>query len=95
MLRGQVAIFLSCSEKFKPKLAWPVRDALAAEGLYAIIMSDEPPLPEPGVMAGEVEGRAEPYLDASSAFVALCTADYELSDGSQYPRANKIGRAHV
>ena len=90
MLRGQVAIFLSCSEKFKPKLAWPVRDALGAEGLYAIIMSDEPPLPQPGVMAGEVEGRAEPYLDASSAFVALCTADYELSDGSQYPRANII-----
>jgi hypothetical protein len=90
MLRGQVAVFLSCSEKFKPKLAWPVRDALAAEGLYAIIMSDEPPLPEPGGMGGDTEGRAEPYLDASSAFVALCTADYELSDGSQYPRANII-----
>jgi DNA alkylation repair enzyme len=90
MLRGQVAVFLSCSEKFKPKLGWPVRDALAAEGLYAIIMSDEPPLPEPGGMGGDTEGRAEPYLDASSAFVALCTADYELSDGSQYPRANII-----
>jgi hypothetical protein len=90
MLRGQVAVFLSCSEKFKPKLAWPVRDALAAEGLYAIIMSDEPPLPEPRGLGGDAEGRAEPYLDASSAFVALCTADYELSDGSQYPRANII-----
>jgi len=90
MLRGQVAVFLSCSEKFKPKLAWPVRDALAAEGVYAIIMSDEPPLPEPGGLGGDAEGGAEPYLDASSAFVALCTADYELSDGSQYPRANII-----
>jgi hypothetical protein len=90
MLRGQVAVFLSCSEKFKPKLAWPVRDALAAEGVYAIIMSDEPPLPEPGGMGGDTEGGAEPYFDASSAFVALCTADYELSDGSQYPRANII-----
>jgi hypothetical protein len=90
MLRGQVAVFLSCSEKFKPKLAWPVRDALAAEGLYAIIMSDEPPLPGPGGTGGDAEGGAEPYLDASSAFVALCTADYELSDGSQYPRANII-----
>jgi DNA alkylation repair enzyme len=92
MLRGQVAVFLSCSEKFKPKLAWPVRDALAAEGLYAIIVADEPPLPDPdpGGVGGDAEGRAEPYLDASSAFVALCTADYELSDGSQYPRANII-----
>jgi hypothetical protein len=90
MLRGQVAVFLSCSEKFKPKLAWPVRDALAAEGLYAIITSDEPPLPGPGGIGGDPQGRAELYLDASSAFVALCTADYELSDGSQYPRANII-----
>jgi hypothetical protein len=90
MLRGQVAVFLSCSEKFKPKLAWPVRDALAREGLHAIIMSDEPPLPEAGGIGGDAEDKTEPYLDASSAFVALCTADYELSDGSRYPRANII-----
>jgi hypothetical protein len=90
MLRGQVAVFLSCSEKFKPKLAWPVRDALAREGLFALIMSDELPLPEIGGPGGDAEAKAGPYLDASSAFVALCTADYELSDGSQYPRANII-----
>jgi hypothetical protein len=89
MLRGQVAIFLSCSEKFKTALAWPIRDALAAQGLHAIIVSDEPPLPSPGE-PGAAEAKAEPYLDASSAFVALCTADYELSDGSRYPRANII-----
>jgi hypothetical protein len=63
-----------------------VRDALKAQGLRAIIISDEPPL---GSAGGE-ETSAEPYLDASSAFVALCTADYELSDGSRYPRANII-----
>src|SRR5215469_1327269 len=92
MLRGQVAVFLSCSEKFKPKLAWPVRDALAREGLHALIMSDEPPLPDvrPAGGPGGAEPKAGPYLDAASAFVALCTADYELSDGSQYPRANVI-----
>ena len=91
MLRGQVAVFLSCSEKFKPKLAWPVRDALAGAGLHALIMSDEPPLPD--IRAGGTGGdqtTTERYLDAASAFVALCTADYELSDGSQYPRANII-----
>jgi len=86
MLHGQVAVFLSCSERFKPGLAWPVRDALNAQGLRAIIISDEPPL---GSAGGE-ETSAEPYLDASSAFIALCTADYELSDGSKYPRANII-----
>ncbi len=92
MLRGQVAVFLSCSEKFKPKLAWPVRDALAGAGLHALIMSDEPSLPDvraSGGTGGE-QTRTGRYLDAASAFVALCTADYELSDGSQYPRANII-----
>ena len=86
MLHGQVAVFLSCSEKFRPGLAWPVRDALAAQGLRVIMISEAPPL---GAPSGE-ETSAEPYLDASSAFVALCTADYELSDGSKYPRANII-----
>jgi hypothetical protein len=96
MLRGQVAVLLSCSEKFKPKLAWPVRDALAGEGLYALITSDEPPLPDirPPGGAGGAEPKTESYLDAASAFVALCTADYELSDGSQYPRANVIDEIH-
>jgi hypothetical protein len=98
VLHGQVAVFLSCSDKFKPGLGWPVRDALAAQGLRAILISEEPPL---GSASGE-ETSAEPYLDASSAFVALCTADYELSDGSKYPRANIIdeiqqalGRPHL
>jgi len=86
MLRGEVAVFLSCSEKFKEGVARPVRDALAAHGLRAIIVSDEPPLPG----SGPGEARAEPYLDASSAFAALCAADYELSDGSKYPRASVI-----
>jgi hypothetical protein len=98
VLHGQVAVFLSCSEKFRPGLAWPVRDTLAAQGLRVIIISEAPPL---GSASGE-ETSAEPYLDASSAFVALCTADYELSDGSKYPRANIIdeiqqalGRPHL
>ncbi len=97
MLRGQVAVFLSCSEKFKRAVGWPVRDALAARGLRVIIVSDEPPLP-----GGPGEARAEPYLDAASAFVALCAADHELSDGTRYPRASVIdeiqqalGRPHL
>jgi hypothetical protein len=86
MLRGQVAVFLSCSEKFKEAVARPVRDALAGHGLRVIIVSDEPPLPG----SGSQRARAEPYLDASSAFAALCAADYELSDGSKYPKASIV-----
>ncbi len=87
MLGGQVAAFVSCSEKFKEAVAWPVRDALAEHGLRGIIVSDEPPLPGTGKRP---EAKVESYLDASSAFVALCTADYALSDGTTYPRANII-----
>jgi GNAT superfamily N-acetyltransferase len=84
MLRGQVAVFLSCSEKFKETLARPVHDALAGQGLRGIILGEEPPLP------GGSTAEAGAYLDASSAFVALCAADYELSDGTRYPRASVI-----
>src|SRR5260370_20063948 len=87
MLREQVGIFLSWSEKFKQPVAWPVRAVLADHGLRGLIMSDEPPLPG---TRERPEAKVESYLDASSAFVALCTADYGLSDGTKYPRANII-----
>jgi hypothetical protein len=87
MLGGQVAVFLSCSEKFKQALAQPVRDALADHGLRGLIVADEPLLP--GTVE-QPEAKVESYLNASSAFVALCTADYGLSDGTTYPRAHII-----
>lgn len=98
MLGGQVAVFVSCSEKFKEAVARPVRDALASRGLRGIIVTDEPLLPGTGE-CGSGEGgsggakdaaKVEAYMDASSAFVALCTADYALSDGTTYPRAHII-----
>src|ERR1700680_2121291 len=92
MLRGQVAIFLSCSEKFKSAVAWPVRDVLTGHGLRTIIVRDEPPLPG---IRGDAQANTEGYLDASSAFVALCPADYELSAGSKYPRASIIDEIHL
>jgi hypothetical protein len=87
MLGGQVAVFVSYSEKFKEAIAWPVRDALAEHGLRGILVTDEPPLPETG---DHHNAKVESYLNASSAFVALCTADYALSDGTMYPRANIV-----
>jgi len=87
VLGGQVAVFLSCSEKFKQTVAWEVRDVLAEHGLRGLIVSDEPSLPGTGEDPG---AKVESYLDASSAFVALCTADHGLSDGTMYPRAHII-----
>lgn len=94
MLRGQIAVFLSCSEKFKEELAWPVRDALGRRDMRAIIVTDEPPLPR---TRSDDEAKLESYLNACSAFVALCTADHKLSDGAMYPRVNiadEIQRAY-
>jgi hypothetical protein len=87
MLRGQVAVFLSCSEKFKHAVAWPVRDALASHGMHGIVVSDEPRLPGTG---RDTAAKVGSYLNASSAFVALCTADHEVSDGTRFPQANII-----
>ena len=95
MLRGQVAVFLSCSEKFKQEVARPVRDALAENGMRGIIVSDEPQLPGTGP---DPDAKVDSYLDASSAFVALCTADHGTSDGTRFPQANiieEIQRASV
>jgi hypothetical protein len=94
MLRGQIAVFLSCSEKFKEELAWPVRDGLASRAVRAIILTDEPPLPS---TRSDDDAKLESYLNACSAFVALCTADHKLSDGAMYPRVNiadEIQRAY-
>ena len=87
MLGGQVAVFVSCSEKFKDAVAWPLRDALAEHGLRGIIVTDEPLLPGTG---DHPSAKVESYLNASSAFVALCTADYALSAGTTYPRASIV-----
>jgi hypothetical protein len=87
MLGGQLAVVLSCSDKFRQALAWPVRDALAAQGLRGVIVADEPALP--GSAPGAA-GKLASYLDAASAFVALCPAEYGLSDGTLYPRSSTI-----
>ena len=55
--------------------------------MRGIIVSDEPRLPGTGQDPG---AKVESYLNASSAFVALCTADHGISDGTRFPQANII-----
>ncbi len=87
MLNGRVVVFLSCSEKFKQDVALPVRDGLARHGVHGVIVSEEPMLPR---TSGEPESKIEAYLDASDAFVALCTPDDQLQGGSFHCRLNII-----
>jgi hypothetical protein len=95
MLGGQATLFLSCSEKFKEQVARPLRELLAVRGIRGIIVSDEPVLPR---TSEAPDSKIDSYLDASDAFVAVCTPDDHLSDGTIQCRQNivdEIQRAHA
>lgn len=90
---GRAAVFLSCSERFKERVAVPIRLALAERNIHGIIVSDESLLPG---ASGDPESKVDTYLDASDAFVALATPDDQLGDGTMQTRQNIIeehGRA--
>lgn len=87
MLYGRPVVFLSCSEKFKLTVARPIRDGLSEAAVHGVIVSDEPTLPRTGWTADD---KVESYLDASDSFLALCTADNELADGTVECRQNII-----
>ena len=87
MLNGRPVVFISCSEKFKLIAARPIREGLSEIGIYGVIVSDEPSLPRTGWAPDD---KVESYIDASDAFLALCTADDELEDGSVQCRQNII-----
>lgn len=87
MIDGRPAVFLSCSEKFKEKVAVPIRAALRELDVYAVIVSDEPLLPRSG---NDPDGKVNSYLDVADAVVALCTPDDELKDGTTQCRHNVI-----
>jgi hypothetical protein len=87
VLYGRPVVFLSCSEKFKLTVARLIRDGLREAGVQGVIVSDELALPRTGWTP---EDKVESYLDASDAFLALCTADNELTDGTVECRQNII-----
>jgi hypothetical protein len=87
LLDGRPAVFLSCSERYKKTVAWPVRDALTEYGVHGIIVSDEPLLPR---TPSDPDSQVNAYLDASDALVALCTPDDRLEDGTVQTRPNII-----
>lgn len=87
MLGGQPIVFLSCSERFKLRVARPIREALKAAGIHGIIVSDEPTLPRTDWTPDD---KVESYLRASDAFLALCTPDDTLDNGTVQCRQNII-----
>lgn len=80
-------MFLACSETFKEQVAFPIRNALAEHGVRGIIVSEEPLLPR---TRSDPDSKVNSYLDASEAFVALCTPDNHLADGTVECRQNIV-----
>jgi hypothetical protein len=56
LLRGQATIFLSCSERFKERVALPIREAVREHGMFGVIVSEEPMLPR---TSGEPDSKVE------------------------------------
>lgn len=92
MLDGLPVVFLSCSERFKERVAYPMRDALERAGYRAVLVSDAPRLGD----AFTPEEKVEAYLRLAEAFIALLTPDEQVEAGSFRARDNifdEIGRA--
>lgn len=89
MLEGRTVVFISCMAAVKDQLAGPIRDQLNDLGYHAVIVMDEP------LLRGsfDPESKVDAYIQASDAFVALCTADARVGYGTAQNIIDEIGRA--
>jgi len=91
VLAGRTVVFLSCMDAFTEQLARPIRDQLNDLGYHAVIVMDEPMLR--GCFTPE--GKVNAYIDASDAFVALCTPDGRVPGHTAENIIDEIGRART
>lgn len=89
MLEGRTVVFLSCTDAFADQLARPIRDQLNESGYRAIIVTDEPSLRG----SFDPESKVSAYIEASDAFVALCTHDDRVPGNTAQNIIDEIGRA--
>jgi hypothetical protein len=89
VLDGRTVVFLSCMDAVKDQLAGPIRDQLNDAGYHAVIVMDEP------LLRGsfDAESKVSAYIQASDAFVALCTSDPRVPGGTAQNIIDEIGRA--
>ncbi len=76
-------------DAFASRLARPIRDRLEALGYRAIIVTDEP------LLRGsfDPESKVSSYVEASDAFVALCSHDDRAPGSTAQNIIDEIGRA--
>jgi hypothetical protein len=91
MLNGKTVVFLSCANLHADTLVRPIRNALNALGYHAVIVMDEP------LLRGtfEPESKIRAYIDASDAFIALCTEDPRVPGNTAQNIIDEIARART
>src|SRR5438128_1135326 len=65
MLDGKDVVFISCSELYKERVAYPFRDLVESLGMKPVIVSDAPKL----VGTWTLDQKVEAYLDRSEVLV--------------------------
>ena len=91
MLGGRRVVFLSCMHVYREQLVAPIRDHLNELGYRAVIVEDEP------LLRGSygIESKVDAYIEASDAFVALCTHDDRIPGNTAQNIIEEIGRARM
>jgi len=91
VLGGRTVVFLSSMHAYKEQLVAPIRDRLNGLGYQAVIVEDEP------LLRGSygVESKVDAYIEASDAFVALCTHDDRVPGNTAQNIIEEIGRARM
>jgi hypothetical protein len=92
VIGGRPAVFISCSELYRERVADPLKATLDELGVHGVIVSEEL---RPVSRSWEPEFKVDSYLASSEAFVALVTPDDQLSDGTFRCRPNiveEVGR---
>ncbi len=84
-------MFLSCMDVYKEEFAAPIRDQLNKLGYRAVIVQDEPMLRG----SFDPESKVDKYIEASDAFIALCTDDDRNPGKTAQNIIDEIGRARA
>lgn len=91
LLAGRTVVFLSCMDAYKEQFAARIRDQLNELGYQAVIVQDEP------LLCGsfDPESKVDKYIEASDAFIALCTNDDRNPGRTAQNIIDEIGRARA
>jgi Predicted nucleotide-binding protein containing TIR-like domain len=94
MIDGRIAIFISCSEKYRKPIADKFRDAIDGIGMTAIVLSEVPKLAK----SWTPEEKLDEYLKRCEGMIVLATPDDRTADGRWIVRGNiadEAGRART